>query len=192
MIDMNNIDRIEISDKKRNARRRLEEISEVGRRVFDSEIFKKGRTQTHHGTSTVGYHTFEVADSALRICDYLRNRGISINRREVIIGALCHDLGIIGRHEKFRNNIVCSQQHPRDSVKEAQKLFYDMSPKMKKIIGRHMWPITPMWPTSREGWVVNLADKIATFNDLLHPGHGMRAVNELTETIYGIDKTNLI
>lgn len=151
--------------------RNLLEIKEVGRVVLDSEIFKEGCGQVHHGTSTVGRHTLEVTEEALHISDVLESHGIKIDREELIKGSLCHDLGIIGRHEKYLNNFVCWLAHPHDSVKIAKMLYPDMSKHLSRMISRHMWPATPLTPTSREGWILDLADTICAIRDVL-PNHG--------------------
>lgn len=153
------------------ARERRKEILKEGQKVFSTETFQKGRTQIHHRGTTVVNHTLEVTDWALRITDALEKKGIRVNREEVLISALCHDLGIIGRDEKFANTIACWLQHPKDSVEIAEELYPDMSEHTKKVIGRHMWPATPMWPTSREGWILDLADTIASMNDFFRPNH---------------------
>ena len=82
------------------ARERRKEILKEGQKVFSTETFQKGRTQIHHRGTTVVNHTLEVTDWALRISDALARKGIHVDREEVLISALCHDLGIIGRDDK--------------------------------------------------------------------------------------------
>lgn len=153
------------------AQARQKEILQEGQKIFATETFQKGLTQIHHRGTTVVNHTLEVADWALRITDALEKKGVHVNREEVLLSALCHDLGIVGREEKFKNTFACWTQHPKDSVEIAERLYPDMTEHMKKVIGRHMWPATPMWPTSREGWILDLADTIASMNDFFRPHH---------------------
>ena len=162
-------DKAEFKEAAARARRR--EILKEGQKVFATETFRKGLTQTHHRGTTVANHTLEVTDWALRIADALERKGISIDREEVLISALCHDLGIIGRDEKFSNTLQCWLQHPKDSVALAEELYPGLSSHTKRVIGRHMWPATPMFPTSREGWILDLADTIASMNDFFRPNH---------------------
>lgn len=165
-----------VSDRKQiEAERRRLEIESVGRQVLESKLFEAGKHQIHHGASTVALHTLEVADSALQITDALEKRGIRVDRKSVILGALCHDLGIIGRKEKFKNNLECCMRHPIDSVKAAEEIIpEEMDDHLRRIISRHMWPATPLPPTSREGWIVDLADTICAINDGVRPGHVRR------------------
>ena len=56
------------------------------------------------------------------------------------MGQICHDLGILGRYEKFSGNRECYRQHPIDSVVIARVLANDLSDKSADIIERHTWP----------------------------------------------------
>ncbi|MDD6577738.1 MAG: HD domain-containing protein [Lachnospiraceae bacterium] len=141
-------------------------IERVGREVLDSKLFEKARTQIHHYNNTVAGHTMEVSEVGLHIAELLEKHGIRVNKEEVIRITLLHDFGIIGRHEKFKNNFVTNFQHPKDSVQEALKIYPDLSKKEQKNIARHMFPSTFMFPTNREGWILIAADKIASLHDV--------------------------
>ena len=62
----------------------------------------------------------------------------------------------------------------------------DISPKEENIILRHMFPLTPVPPKYKEGWVVTLCDKYCATRELLIADHERferdfrRRVNELT------------
>lgn len=162
---------IKKENRKIAAEKRRKEILKEGQKVFDTDAFNKGFTQVHHKSTTVSNHTLEVADTALMISEFLIEKGIYVNRDEVIISALCHDLGIIDRDKKWNNSFSCWIRHPKDSVKIAEELYPLMSDHMKRVISRHMWPATPLFPTSREGWILDLADTICSMNDFFHPNH---------------------
>ena len=57
-----------------------------------------------------------VTLASVFICYALRKMNINVNIPAVVIGALCHDLGILGRHEKYSSSKECSAEHPKDSM----------------------------------------------------------------------------
>lgn len=139
------------------------DLMRYGRDIIISDIFVSGFDQTHHYYTTVADHTLNVALTSLEMVYRLERLHIRLDKRPIVAGALCHDLGIIGRHEKYKNNAVCCQLHPLDSVKVARTLLADLDPKTRKIISRHMFPMTPLPPTSLAGWVVDIADTVSTY-----------------------------
>ena len=98
----------------------------------------------------------------------LRKLNIKVNIPAVIIGALCHDLGILGRDTKFENNKECSREHPGESVKVARELIPDLTEHSADIIERHMWPAgQSKAPNSLEGVIVSAADKYSAVKDIV-------------------------
>ena len=142
------------------------DLVRYGRDIIISDIFVSGFDQTHHYYTTVADHTLNVALTSLEMAYRLEKLHIHLDKRPLVTGALCHDLGIIGRHNKYKNDAICCQLHPLDSVKAARTLLKDLDPKTRKIISRHMFPMTPLPPTSLTGWVVDIADTISTYHEL--------------------------
>ncbi|SDZ99736.1 uncharacterized protein SAMN02745687_01369 [Lachnospiraceae bacterium NK3A20] len=138
-----------------------------GMNIMNSDEFRNAFQQVHHNVTTVGDHSLNVAVSALCICAFLSKLHINTKQKELTQAALCHDLGILGRYEKFENNRVCCRQHPVDSVDVAKKLVPDMDERTQKMIRTHMWPATPLnIPTSREGLIISLADKYCAIREV--------------------------
>lgn len=161
----------EKQEERENNKRIAADISRYGAEIIHSEIFEKAFHQKHHTNTTVGEHTLNVTASALRMCYALEKTGLHLDIRAVTVGALCHDLGIIGRYEKFANNRVCCRLHPVDSVKITKKLKPDLDQKTEEIIRCHMWPLNGWMPTSAEGYIISLADKYSSIRELLYqPG----------------------
>ena len=144
------------------------DIERYGADVLDSEELQHAFQQTHHTWSTVGEHTLRVATASLIICYALRKIHVRTDIPAVVKGALCHDLGILGRDEKYSSRKECSRQHPADSVSVARKLMKDLPEKSADIIERHMWPAGhSKIPNSLEGVIVSTADKYAAVKDLI-------------------------
>ena len=159
----------QIKDKRADRKKRIQnDISSYGSDILNSDELKEAYDQTHHLWSTVGEHTLRVTASSVMICYVLRKLGIKANIPAVVIGSLCHDLGILKRDEKYSSNKECSKEHPSDSVKVARELVPDLTDHSADIIERHMWPAgSSKAPNSLEGLIVSSADKYAAVKDLV-------------------------
>ncbi|MCR4903572.1 MAG: HD domain-containing protein [Butyrivibrio sp.] len=132
-----------------------------GKEVLKSEEFANAFKQTHHACSTVADHSLGVAVIAIAISMFLIHIHVKIELRYVVIAALCHDLGIIGRYEKYKNNIECCKRHPVDSVDVYRKIFGESNERIEDSIRNHMWPLTPVPPRYIEGVILTIADKVS-------------------------------
>ena len=153
-------------------RRKEEQIREdlalYGSGILDSEEMRHAFGQKHHTLSTVGKHSLRVARTSLAICYALRRLNIPTDLPSVVTGSLCHDLGILGRDEKYASMKECSRQHPADSVELANRLVGELPEKTEDIISHHMWPVGGIRPPrSLEAAIVNAADKIAAVGDFV-------------------------
>ncbi len=159
----------QIRKKRENRKERImQDVEEYGKDVLESDEMKQAYEQTHHLWSTVGEHTLRVTMSSVMICYALRKLHIKANVPAVIVGSLCHDLGILGRKDKFSSNKEMSREHPVESVKVARELVEDLSDESADIIERHMWPAgESKVPNSLEGVIVSVADKYTAVKDLV-------------------------
>ena len=158
----------QIREKREDRKERVRnDVDLYGKEVLSSDEMAEAYEQTHHMLSTVGDHTIRVALSSVMICYALRKLHIKVNVPAVVIGSLCHDLGILGRSGKYSSAKECSREHPVDSVKVAREIVSDMPEGTEDIIERHMWPAgQSKAPNSVEGMVVSVADKYAAVRDL--------------------------
>ena len=141
------------------------ELQEYGGKILRRPEFLMAFSQKHHHVTTVGDHSLRVAKASIRICGALSKLRIPIRKEDVVVGALCHDLGILGRHVKYKNNTVCRKMHPKDSVDVAKRILPELNENTEGIIRDHMWPFGGRRPKSREGLIVSLADKYAAVRD---------------------------
>ena len=165
----------------------LSDLEQYGSEVLNSDEMQAAFQQTHHTRSTVGEHTSRVAEKSLAICYALNKLHIRTDIPSVVAGSLCHDLGILGRDEKYDSDQECYRQHASDSVDVARKLVSDLPEKTQDIIEHHMWP-TPgnKAPESLEGIIVSAADKAASIEDFIL-GSKVKPVG-IKETIHNIRK----
>lgn len=159
----------QIKEKREKRKERIQkDINRYGKKILESEQMKQAYEQTHHQWATVGEHTLRVTATSVLICYALKKLNIKANVPAVVVGALCHDLGILGRDKKYSSSKECSKEHPVDSVKVARELVPGLSDKSADIIERHMWPVgESKVPNSIEGVVVSVADKYSAVKDLV-------------------------
>ncbi len=144
-----------------------EKVREIGQTVIDSPFFRAADTQAHHRITTVARHSFRVACICFCICTVLyKIFKIRTNWQVLIICALLHDLGIMGRYAKYKNNSECCAKHPVDSLKVAESIIGPLGDLENDIIGHHMWPMTNEAPHTIEGFIITIADKYSAVTDL--------------------------
>ena len=146
----------------------IKEIKTYGGDVLKSEEMRKAFGQTHHLWSTVGEHSIRVAIASVMICHALEKLHVKVDLPKVVVGSLAHDLGILGRKEKFDSAMQMSREHPKESVAVAREILDDLPKETEDIIERHMWPLgKSRMPNSIEGMIVSAADKYSSVADLV-------------------------
>ena len=144
------------------------DIELYGHEVLESEEMKQAYDQTHHIWSTLGEHTLRVTATSVLICYVLRKLHVNVSVPAVVVGALCHDLGMLDRAKKFASDKEARREHPEESVKVAREIVEDMPEVAEDIIENHMWPMGKSdAPSTVEGMVVSVADKYTAVKDLV-------------------------
>lgn len=133
--------------------------------ILESRNFQSTRNYIQHGTIPVHRHCIDVARESIAISKFL---GIPCNERELIRGALLHDYFLYDWHDKTRENYQSLHgfYHPGIALKNASR-EYNLTPREKDIIKKHMWPLTIVPPRCREAWIVTTADKYCSLLETL-------------------------
>ncbi len=84
--------------------------------------------------------------------------GISVDRASLLRGALLHDYFLYDWHDPDPSHRLHGFRHPFFALARAEEDF-ELTPRERNIIVRHMFPLVPVPPTCREAWIVCLADK---------------------------------
>ncbi len=140
-------------------------IQRYGSAILHSESFDRAAHQRHHICGTVSEHTLTVCTIGLRIARLLNKAGFNVNEKDLVEGSLCHDLGMIGRDEKYNKQTKAWKMHPKESLKAAREIVPDLSQNAETMILSHMWPIGGPRPRSREAVILNIADKLGSLAD---------------------------
>ena len=111
-----------------------------------------------HSDMTVFQHCAHVAYISCVLCVKL---GLDVSWEDLIRASLLHDYFLYDWHELKAFDFRHAFGHPTMAMHNALA-DYKLTDKEKQIIQRHMWPLTIVPPTCREGWIVVLADKLCT------------------------------
>lgn len=92
---------------------------------------------------------------------YKISKRFSLDCSSASRAAVMHDLvyydwrdGVTGKWHRLHG-----YKHPGLACRNAKELCSSFSEKEDRIIRRHMWPLTPLPPDSKEGLVVTFCDK---------------------------------
>ena len=111
-----------------------------------------------HGDVTVYAHVTSVARASLSFAEHLGRAGISIDRASLLRGALLHDYFLYDWHDPRPEPSTARISTSVFALARAEEDF-ELTPRERNIIVRHMFPLVPVPPTCREAWIVCLADK---------------------------------
>lgn len=140
-------------------------IIRYGKDVLESEYFSGAKQQVHHLRSNVASHSVNTAIVCIVLYRFLTVFHIKLNLSTLIITALAHDLGMIGREQKFSSNLEAYREHPRCSAQILQEIRPDIDQQSCEVIASHMYPAGGAVPATKEAWVLCLADKCAACTD---------------------------
>lgn len=114
-----------------------------------------------HGTVTTYDHCLSVA---YRCYEMARGKR-GIDMPTLLTAAMLHDFYLYDWHESDPSHRLHGFHHAYRAAENATREF-SVSPKVRRIIYCHMWPLTPARvPDSREAWIVTLADKWVSFRE---------------------------
>lgn len=130
-------------------------------KIIDTEPFQKLKNYRHHGNVSTYTHTIAVA--YLSFCFALRHRS-SVDLSALIRSALLHDLYFYDWHDKTKGFHFHGYKHPKIAMKNAVSLYH-ISQREQRHIKHHMFPLTLIPPTTKEGWIICWCDKVATWKD---------------------------
>ena len=130
--------------------------------ILCSDEFRQMKSHRHHVKSNTRDHSIKVAF----LC-YLYHKKFSpnIDRRELVRGALLHDYYLYDWHDRSPGTRRHAIAHPRRALNNALKKYPDLTKTQQDMILHHMFPLSPIPPLTREGWVLWIYDKVAAISD---------------------------
>ncbi len=117
-----------------------------------------------HGTIS----TFDHVDSVTRLSYWLNKRlHLGADERILAIGAFLHDYYLYDWHENDGSHTFHGFSHAKQACENAKQHF-KIGKRTQGVIETHMWPLNiTKIPSSREAWIVCLADKWVSTGETL-------------------------
>lgn len=96
---------------------------------------------------------------AVTYMSFILSKKLSLDVKAASRGAMLHDLCYYDWHDSDFSHRPHGFRHPAFAAFNAKLLDSSLTKKEERIIRRHMWPLTPLPPSSREGFIVTFSDK---------------------------------
>ncbi|MBQ7774772.1 MAG: HD domain-containing protein, partial [Lachnospiraceae bacterium] len=133
--------------------------------------YGKMRNYKHHIHGCTYDHSIRVAYLCYR--HYQRFHS-NVNLNELIRGALLHDYFLYDHHDKNSsghvNGLVHGFTHSKRALENALRVYPDLTKTEQDMIKRHMFPLTPIPPMTKCGWLVCFYDKVAAIGEYCNAG----------------------
>jgi uncharacterized protein len=130
--------------------------------ILDSNGMKREAGFTQHGAVSCYDHSVAVACESLKLALRL---WLKVDVRAMVRGALLHDYFLYDWHDPD----ICPRfhgfTHAKAALENAERDF-DLTDAEREIIKKHMFPLNPRPPRSRESLLVTLADKICASREI--------------------------
>ena len=124
--------------------------------ILTNEEFNKLKEYKHHGITRY--------DHVLRVSKWSYNYAKK-HKLDYVASAragLLHDFFLINNQKvNILYRIKVLFIHPRMALENSKK-YFELSKKEERIILSHMFPLNLCIPTSREAWLVDIVDDIAS------------------------------
>lgn len=131
---------------------------------IDKPIVASMKEFIQHGKITTYEHCMKVTETCFKW-----NRKFRLKAREDVLveAAILHDFYLYDWHEDSDDHRLHGFFHPKKAANNAKK-YFNVKHKTAKAIESHMWPLTiTKIPTSREAWILCLADKYCALKETL-------------------------
>lgn len=142
----------------------FEKFFNYGKDIILHETFQSQKAYVQHGAISVYDHAISVAYKAFTICEKRK-----CDTRTVVRAALLHDFFLYdwhleGKKKKKRGLNKHGFTHARKALENAEALF-ELTPREKDAILKHMFPLNPRPPKYKESWIVHLSDDLVSIKE---------------------------
>lgn len=138
------------------------EFARLIRDITHSEDYRVMKERRHHVKGSVYDHSVKVAYLCYR---HYQRFGTKIALSEFIRGALLHDYYLYDRNDKTASPRFHGFVHPGYALGNAKQRYPDLTRIERDMILRHMFPLTPIPPRTKAGWLICFYDKVAAVSD---------------------------
>lgn len=145
--------------------RRKLQVLQLAEKLEGESRLGMERRYYQHGVTTIFQHSINVACVSCKIAEKYH---LDVDYYALIRGALLHDYFLYDWHVKDRSHRFHGFTHPRRALENADKEF-QLTETERNMIYCHMFPLTPIPPSTQEAWIVCAADKICALSETMMP-----------------------
>ena len=145
--------------------RRKLQVLQLAEKLEGESRLGMERRYYQHGVTTIFQHSINVACVSCKIAEKYH---LDVDYYALIRGALLHDYFLYDWHVKDRSHRFHGFSHPRRALENADKEF-QLTETERNMIYCHMFPLTPIPPSTKEAWIVCVADKICALSETMMP-----------------------
>ena len=145
--------------------RRKLQVLQLAEKLEGESRLGMERRYYQHGVTTIFQHSINVACVSCKIAEKYH---LDVDYSALIRGALLHDYFLYDWHVKDRSHRFHGFTHPRRALENADKEF-QLTETERNMIYCHMFPLTPIPPSTKEAWIVCVADKICALSETMMP-----------------------
>lgn len=145
--------------------RRKLQVLQLAEKLEGESRLGMERRYYQHGVTTIFQHSINVACVSCKIAEKYH---LDVDYYALIRGALLHDYFLYDWHVKDRSHRFHGFTHPRRALENADKEF-QLTETERNLIYCHMFPLTPIPPSTKEAWIVCIADKICALSETMMP-----------------------
>ena len=145
--------------------RRKLQVLQLAQKLEGESRLGMERRYYQHGVTTIFQHSINVACVSCKIAEKYH---LDVDYYALIRGALLHDYFLYDWHVKDRSHRFHGFTHPRRALENADKEF-QLTETERNMIYCHMFPLTPIPPSTKEAWIVCAADKICALSETMMP-----------------------
>lgn len=145
--------------------RRKLQVLQLAEKLEGESRLGMERRYYQHGVTTIFQYSINVACVSCKIAEKYH---LDVDYYALIRGALLHDYFLYDWHVKDRSHRFHGFTHPRRALENADKEF-QLTETERNMIYCHMFPLTPIPPSTQEAWIVCVADKICALSETMMP-----------------------
>ncbi len=138
-----------------------EEFQNLIQELITNNTVQQMKNYRQHYETTCFDHCYVASYYCYLIC-----KKYHLDYKSATRAAMLHDLFLYDWRIKNGRKGFHAFTHGKLACKNACELF-DLNPKEKDIITKHMWPVTPALPKSAEGFILTLVDKYCAISESL-------------------------
>ncbi len=130
--------------------------------IISTDEYQSMKEIKHHRYTNTYMHSIRVA--YLCYLHYLKHPD-KYDLMTLLRGALLHDYYLYDWHHKGNPHVRHCFVHPKRSFKNATRDYGELNKYERDMILHHMWPVTPIPPHTKYGWLIVKMDKKAAMHD---------------------------